>query len=67
MSGLLNTGEAAMFLRLRPQTLESWRVQGRPPKFLKIGRLVYYEVAELERFIDQCQRHSTSDDGGDVQ
>jgi hypothetical protein len=60
---LLNTQEAADFLRLRKNTLEVWRVQGRGPAFLKLGSRVVYDREELETFAQAGQRKSTSDQG----
>ena len=48
--------EAADFLRLRKNTLEVWRVQGRGPAFLKLGSRVVYDREELEAFAQTCQR-----------
>jgi hypothetical protein len=60
---LLITQEAADFLRLKKNTLEVWRVQGRGPAFLKLGSRVLYDRAELETFAATNQRKSTSDPG----
>jgi excisionase family DNA binding protein len=60
---LLTTQEAADFLRLKKNTLEVWRVQGRGPEFLKLGSRVLYDRAELERFAATNRRKSTSDPG----
>ncbi len=59
----LTTEEAAKYLRLKTQTLEAWRLSGRGPTFLKLGRRVIYQREALERFMSECQRTSTSDLG----
>ena len=51
-SGLLDTAEAAVYLRLAKQTLAKWRSQGRGPSFVRLGGNVYYRHAELDQFID---------------
>ena len=60
---LLTTTEAAEWLGLSPRTLERYRVTGEGPKFRKIGRWVRYTVADLDAWLEQCTRSSTSDDG----
>ncbi len=55
------TEEAARYLRLRRQTLETWRLKGTGPAFLKLGRRVVYRREALERFMAERERRSTSD------
>lgn len=61
---LLTTPEAAEYLGLQPATLEIWRCRGGGPRFCKIGRSVKYRQADLEEFINNSLRSSTSDQGG---
>jgi len=44
--------EAALYMRLKEQTLYNWRFYGRGPDYVKMGRRVMYEISELDRFID---------------
>jgi predicted DNA-binding transcriptional regulator AlpA len=48
---LIDAMEAARQLRLKVQTLASWRAEGRGPRFVKIGRACFYIRADLERWI----------------
>jgi len=49
---LLNTDQAAVYLGVRPSTLENWRVTGRYNlPFVKIGRLPRYRRSDLDAFI----------------
>lgn len=48
--------EAARMLGVVPNTLAKWRVQGRGPKAVKLGRVVVYEVAEIERWFRAAER-----------
>ena len=59
-SDLVTTSEAAGYLRLKKNTLEVWRVYGKGPKYLKLGRLVKYRLADLESFLEESLRSSTS-------
>lgn len=62
---LLTEGEAAEYLRLTPRALQAWRYQGRGPRFVRISRrAIRYRLDDLERFIEENLRHSTSDPGG---
>jgi hypothetical protein len=60
---LLDTREAAKFLRLSPATLEKRRTNGGGPGFRKLGRLVCYTLDDLETWVDAGLRSSTSDTG----
>ncbi len=45
------------------RTLQAWRLQGKPPGFVKLGaRCVRYPPDEVERVEREQFRHSTSDD-----
>jgi len=62
-SHLVNETEAARILGLSVKTLRRWRWAGKPPCFLKLGGAVRYDPADLEAFIEQSRRRSTSDPG----
>lgn len=49
---LLDTEEAAAYLRMAKQTLAKWRSQGRGPSFVRIGGAVFYRHAELDKYIE---------------
>ena len=57
------TSEAAQYLRLKPNTLEQWRIRGLGPQYSKVGSRVLYRTCDLERFVAAGQRQSTSDPG----
>jgi hypothetical protein len=59
----LTPREAALYLGVTLRTLERWRVEGRPPVFCKLTRLVRYDVRVLDAFMASRQRTSTSDPG----
>ena len=58
---VLTPKEADEFCRTSSSTLAKRRLAGLPPRFLKIGRSVRYDKAELEKFLDTCRRRSTSE------
>jgi excisionase family DNA binding protein len=49
-SGLLTVKEAANFLAVSTSTLYGWVYQRRIP-FVKVGRALRFELAELQKFI----------------
>ncbi|MEM9572720.1 MAG: helix-turn-helix domain-containing protein [Pseudomonadota bacterium] len=58
---LLTTHEAAGFLSLSHRTLEKMRVRGDGPAFIQLGRAIRYEECELESWINNNRKNSTSD------
>ncbi len=64
---LLNTQEAADFLRLSDRTLERMRVTGTGPLYRKLGpglrARVVYRMADLCAWLDQGTHQSTSEYG----
>lgn len=63
MRELLSAPEAAKYLRMATQTLAKMRCEGTSPPFIKLGRRVLYDQAEIDRWLDQRRRRSTSDPG----
>ena len=59
-----NVDEAATYIGLSASTLNKLRVFGGGPVFLKLGRRVAYDLADLDRWLDSKRRLSTSDTGG---
>ncbi len=60
---LLNERETARRLGLRVATLRRWRWSGKGPRFLKLCGAVRYDPADLDTFIGESRRSSTSDEG----
>ena len=59
-SQLLRTRAAADHCGLSPSNLNKRRVYGLPPAFIKVGRVVLYDPADLEDWLRSCRRQSTS-------
>jgi predicted DNA-binding transcriptional regulator AlpA len=57
---LLTTDQVAEILGVKVATLRVWRMQGKGPRFRKIGALVRYDEAVLTSWIDNQMRSSTS-------
>lgn len=61
---LVTTDVAAKYLgNLKTNTLEGWRIRGYGPRYIKIGRLVRYDLADLDTYIEAQTRRSTSQAG----
>ena len=63
---LLTETEAARILGFSPRTLQKWRIRGDGPSYIKLcdGKgPVRYRRRELDSFLDDRLRHSTSDTG----
>jgi hypothetical protein len=61
MKKLVNEDEASEIIKLKPSTLRKRRCWGMPPAYLKIGSKIFYDVVELEKFLDSCICNPTSD------
>lgn len=55
--------EVAAELGVSVRTVRGWRMRGGGPKYRRIGRSVRYPVSELERWLEERTRESTSDPG----
>lgn len=64
MNALLNERQAGDWLGVSVRTLQRWRLEGIGPRFRKLGRLVRYHQSDLEEFIANSARTSTSDLAG---
>jgi hypothetical protein len=54
-------GNAAAELNLSPKTLQAWRVSGCGPRFVKLGRRVFYRASDLRSFIEANTFQSTAE------
>jgi len=62
LPALLDTESAARFLSLAARTLENWRcLHSEGPRFVKVGRSVRYERAELVAWATARRFRSTSE------
>ena len=62
---LMNEFDAAEYLGgLSVGTLRTWRYKGEGMKFIKMGRRVLYDQADLDAFIDENKKNSTCGQAG---
>lgn len=57
---LLNTDQVAELLGVANVTVRLWRMQGKGPRFRKLGALVRYDEADVVAYINSSARTSTS-------
>lgn len=57
----LRTPEAARFLGLSGRTLEKHRMYGTGPRYAKLGGRVVYAIGDLQAWVAQGRKQSTSD------
>ncbi|MEZ5534173.1 MAG: helix-turn-helix domain-containing protein [Thiolinea sp.] len=63
MTKLLNTAQAAEYLGIKYNTLNQWRYLKRGPRFSKVGAAVRYSINDLENYLEQNTRTSTTRQG----
>jgi predicted DNA-binding transcriptional regulator AlpA len=51
---LLNESEVSELLGVSVHAVRTWRLQKKPPQFLKIGRRVLYRPQDINNFIETC-------------
>ena len=57
---VMNTKEAAGYVRLGKPTLERFRISGDGPAYVKLGSAVRYRRADLDAWLASRVTHSTS-------
>ena len=55
---LLTTNEVATCMRVNPCTVRRWRLDDVGPRYLRVGGIYRYPVADLEEWISDSLRHS---------
>jgi len=60
---ILNTKEAASYVRLGKPTLDRLRISGGGPRFAKLGGAVRYRKADLDAWLESRLLSSTSEVG----
>lgn len=60
---LLTSRDAAKMLNMSVYWMERKRWLGDGPKYLKVGRAVRYRLSDLEEYLSDRGRNSTSDIG----
>lgn len=61
MKLVLSPKDAAAALGVSTRTLDRWRVEGLGPLFCKLGKRVAYTECDLQRFVADSRRQSTSE------
>ena len=66
---ILNETEVAEMLRCTKAALRKWRRQRRGPRFVRVGRLIRYRLADVEEFLESnaSSSRAASNAGGQSQ
>ncbi len=59
-SAVKKTEPAAVYIGVKKSTMEAWRCRGGGPAFVKMGRAVRYRISDLDKFLEDRARTSTS-------
>ena len=51
--GLLTPDELSLTLEVSINTLQTWRCEGRGPRYIKLGKQVFYRFAELQDWVNE--------------
>lgn len=60
LTEVMNTAEAASYVRLGKTTLERFRISGDGPAYIKLGGAVRYRKIDLDTWLGSRITHSTS-------
>lgn len=58
---LLFTRDAARMLHLSERTMEDWRLKGRGPRYVRVGRSVRYRLADILTYIERRTFQNTGE------
>ena len=58
---LVTAGQAAAYLSVAESSLEKWRMHGRGPKYVKLGRAVRYRISDLNAWVSESTVASTAE------
>ena len=57
----LDTTQLSDVLHIGTKALEKWRLQGKGPRFIRCGKLVRYDEADVLAWIEQQKRSNTTE------
>ena len=57
---LMTQAEVKEITGLADSTLEQWRLKGKGPRFIKLGRLVRYRTSDVQAYIAGLQGFSST-------
>lgn len=63
MSSRVKAEEAAEYIPCSKSWLEKLREKGGGPRFIRKGRCVLYDTADLDQWLEDCKRKSNADTG----
>lgn len=61
MVGLLTEDDMKAMLAVSDHTLQAWRMQGNGPKFVKLGKAVFYRICDVSEWINSNVKEKTTE------
>jgi predicted DNA-binding transcriptional regulator AlpA len=61
--GLVSELQFAAMMGVTDYTLQVWRVKGTGPKFVKLGRSIFYRLKHIDEWMDKNVHESTESTG----
>lgn len=58
---LFDTNDVAAYTGLSPVTLRKWRITGRGPRFVRLGRAVRYRKTAVDAFVSTREYANTTE------
>lgn len=52
--GLVTPEELSVTLEVTTTTLQTWRCEGKGPRFIKLGKGVFYRIVDVKAWIDEA-------------
>lgn len=62
--GFVSEVQFAAMMLVTADTLQYWRMRGTGPKFVRLGRGVFYRLKDIELWMDENVHSSTKTSGG---
>src|ERR1041385_7154402 len=59
--GLLSPEQVSRLTGIAVATLDTWRCRRRGPPFIKLGRIIWYRLRDLEMWIELNRRETSND------
>jgi len=64
--GLVSEAQFAGMMNTSEYTLQYWRAHGTGPRFVKLGRAIYYRLKDIEAWMDVNTHESTRTTGPNI-
>ena len=56
---LIPASDVPRYLGIAQQTMNRWRCEGKPPRYVRLGRRVFYRSSDLSQWVRSQVRENT--------